>query len=63
MDGRVAELSGKLEASLQEAAQIAAELQGLEQKGVPHYSQIELAAHETGCRLGILIQGPELPGP
>ncbi len=58
MDGRVAELKEKLDQSLKVAAEAAAELQRLDgnQENVPHYSQIEHAAHQVGIDLSCRIQ-------
>ena len=58
MDGRVAELKEKLDRSLKVTAELAAELQGIDgsQQTVPHYSQIENAAHQVGVELSCRIQ-------
>lgn len=57
MDGRAAELKEKLDRLLKQTAAAAAELQMLEQgRGVPHYSQIEGAAHRVGRELSCRIQ-------
>lgn len=58
MDGRVAKLKEKLDESLKVAAEAAAELQRLDgnQQTVPHYSQIENAAHQVGIDLSCRIQ-------
>lgn len=58
MDGRVEGLQEKLQQLLKEAAEVSAELQKLDgsQAEVPHYSQIEDAAHETGKELSRMIQ-------
>lgn len=58
MDGRVGRLQVKLDQLLKEAAEVSAEIQKLDgtQAEVPHYSQIEHAAHETGKELSRRIQ-------
>jgi hypothetical protein len=58
MDGRVEELREKLRGLLKETAEVSAELQGIDgtQAEVPHYSQIEDVAHNTGRELSRLIQ-------
>jgi len=50
MEGREAAVAKKLEELLGEAAQAAVELSRLDGTvdGVPHYSQIELQAHNLG---------------
>lgn len=58
MEGRIEQLRGKLGGLLKDAAEISAELQKIDgtQAEVPHYSQIELAAHESGRRFSLAIQ-------
>ncbi len=58
MEGQTEQLRGKLEGLLKEAAEVSAKLQKIDgtQAEVPHYSQIETAAHETGRRLSREIQ-------
>jgi len=58
MDGRVEQLQKKLQQLLKEAAEVSAEIQRIDgtQAEVPHYSQIEEAAHETGKELSRMIQ-------
>jgi len=58
MEGRTEQLRGKLEVLLKEATEVSAELQKIDgsQAEVPHYSQIETAAHETGRKLSREIQ-------
>lgn len=57
MDGRAAELKKKMDRLLKETAEVAAQLQALEQgPGVPHYSQIEGEAHRVGRELSCRIQ-------
>jgi hypothetical protein len=49
MDARNARLQKKLDDLLLQAAQVAAELQALDQGNkTPHYDQIELPAHALG---------------
>ena len=58
MDGRVEQLRGKLGQLLKEAAEVSAEIQKIDgtQAQVPHYSEIENVAHETGKELSRMIQ-------
>lgn len=58
MDGQITKAEEILDKALKEATAAAVELQRLlpEHQGVPHYSVIEQAAHEVGCRLSRLIQ-------
>jgi DNA repair exonuclease SbcCD ATPase subunit len=58
MDGRVEQLRGKLDRLLKETAEVSAELQKIDgsQAEVPHYSEIENTAHETGQQLSRMIQ-------
>ncbi len=58
MDGRREQLQEKIERLLKETAEAAAELQKIDgtQPEVPHYSQIEKAAHATGQQLSRRIQ-------
>ena len=61
MDGRREELQRKFDESLKAAAAAAVELQRAmpEFKGTPHYSVIELAAHEAGVKLSRLVQSQQ----
>lgn len=58
MEGRVEQLQEKLDQLLKETAEVSAEIQRLDgsQPEVPHYSQIEGVAHQTGQQLSRLIQ-------
>ena len=57
MDARQAALEEKLAKILQEAAELGAQIQAIEQgPGTPHYDQIESHAHETGKRLSRMMQ-------
>lgn len=58
MDGRVEQLQEKKRQLLKALAEVSAEIQRLDgtQADVPHYSQIEDAAHETGKELSRMIQ-------
>ena len=57
MDAKQAQLETKLADLLQQTAQIASQLQAVEQgSGTPHFDQIEIPAHQTGQRLSQLIQ-------
>lgn len=58
MDGRVEQLHEKLGRLLKEAAEVSAEIQKLDgaQSEVPHYSEIENVAHQTGRQLSRMIQ-------
>ena len=58
MDGETVRLKKKLEDLLREAAEVAVELDGANGtiQGVPHYSVIEMRAHELGCQLSRQIQ-------
>jgi hypothetical protein len=57
MDAKSTLLNERLESLLQQAAAVAAELQGIEQgSGTPHYDEIELPAHDLGQRLSRIIQ-------
>ncbi|MBX3439026.1 MAG: hypothetical protein KF861_16165 [Planctomycetaceae bacterium] len=58
MDGRVEQLQEKLRQLLKETAEVSAEIQRIDgsQAEVPHYSQIEDAAHATGQELSRMIQ-------
>ena len=57
MDAKQAQLEKKLEDLLNEAADVSAQLQAIEQgPGVPHYDQIEGSAHALGQRLSRLAQ-------
>ena len=58
MEGRVEQLQEKLHQLLKETAEVSAEIQKLDgsQAEVPHYSQIENVAHETGRELSRRIQ-------
>ncbi len=58
MDGREAKLREELERLLNQAADVAAELHQSEagETGVPHFSQIESAAHQVGRDVSCRIQ-------
>ncbi len=58
MDGRLVKLQKKLRRLLEETAEVAAEIQRIDgsQPEVPHYSQIEDAAHEAGKELSRMVQ-------
>lgn len=57
MDAKQGRLQKKLDELLKEAAQVAGELQALEQgEQTPHFDQIELPAHALGQRFSRLIQ-------
>ena len=57
MDARQAELEEKLSGILKQAADVAAQIQAIEQgPGTPHYDQIEIPAHEVGQRLSRMVQ-------
>ncbi len=58
MEGRVARLREKLEQLLHQTAGVAAELQRAERgtTAIPHFSQIEAAAHQVGRRLSCRVQ-------
>jgi hypothetical protein len=57
MDAKQTQLKEKLEFHLKQATAIASELQAMEQgENVPHFDQIELAAHDTGKQLSRAIQ-------
>lgn len=58
MEGRREQLQERMRRLLKEAAEVAAELQRISgsQAAVPHYSEIEDAAHETGRELSRMIQ-------
>jgi len=57
MDAQQAELEGRLEELLKQASAVATELQSREQgSGVPHFDQIETAAHDVGQRVSRMIQ-------
>lgn len=58
MDGRIAALKEKLDRLLREAAEVSVSLDRANGTvvGVPHYSVIELQAHELGRRLSQEIQ-------
>lgn len=57
MDAKLSGLRKKLEDSLAHAAVLAAEIQDREQgSGIPHYSQIEQAAHQLGQQLSRQVQ-------
>ena len=62
MDGRINALEQKLERLLKEAAETSVELdrESGRIKGVPHYSVIELRAHELGQRLSREIQQQQM---
>ena len=57
MDAKQAALEEKLLEILRNAAEIGAQIQGLEQgPGTPHYDQIESHAHGIGQRLSQMVQ-------
>ena len=57
MEAKLTELKKKLADSLKRAAEIACQIQTLEQgSGIPHYDQIEIPAHEVGQQLSRLVQ-------
>ena len=57
MDAKRTRLEEKLEFHLQQAATLAAELQGVDQgKETPHFDQIELPAHAVGQQLSRMVQ-------
>jgi len=57
MDAKQAELEEKLVGILKQAANVACQIQAVEQgPGTPHYDEIELPAHEVGQRLSRLVQ-------
>lgn len=57
MDAKRALLEKKLAESLKQAADIACQIQTIEQgPGIPHYDQIEIPAHEVGQQLSRLVQ-------
>lgn len=62
MDGRRKQLQKKLDDLLKAAAEVSAELQKIDgtQPEVPHYSQIEKAAHATGRQLSRMVQQARL---
>ena len=63
MDAKLAELKKKLTDSLKRAAEIACQIQTLEQdSGIPHYDQIEIPAHEVGQQLSRLVQEQQAGG-
>jgi hypothetical protein len=57
MEAKQAQLEKKLADLLRQAADVASEIQAVEQ-GIrtPHYDQIELPAHEVGQQLSRMIQ-------
>lgn len=58
MDGKTTELKARLEKLLKEAAEVSVALDRADGtiQGVPHYSVIELRAHELGRQLSRRIQ-------
>ena len=57
MDAKQAALEKKLAKLLQQAAEVGAEIQRIEQgPGTPHYDQIESHAHGVGQQLSRLMQ-------
>lgn len=57
MDAKQAALEEKLAEILKQAADVASQLQAIEQgPGTPHYDQIEIPAHEVGQRLSRMVQ-------
>lgn len=64
MDRHVRELREKLDGLLREAAEVSVSLDRLDGtiQGVPHYSVIELRAHELGRQLSRSIQRRHMAG-
>jgi hypothetical protein len=58
MEGRVEDLRAKLEQLLNQAAGVAAELHSAEAggSGIPHFNEIEAAAHQVGRDVSCRIQ-------
>lgn len=57
MDARQPELEGKLGEILKQAADVASQIQAIEQgPGTPHYDHIEIPAHEVGQRPSRMVQ-------
>ena len=57
MDAKQVELEEKLAEILKQAADVASQIQAIEQgPGTPHYDQIEIPAHEVGQRLSQMVQ-------
>ena len=57
MDAKQTKLETRLEDLLRQASVVATELQSHEQGGgVPHFDQIETAAHEVGQRVSRMVQ-------
>lgn len=57
MDAKQAILEEKLTGILKQAADVASQLQAIEQgPGTPHYDRIEIPAHEIGQRLSRMVQ-------
>ena len=57
MDAKQAALEQELAKVLQRAAELGAQIQGIEQGiGTPHYDQIESHAHVVGQRLSQMVQ-------
>ena len=57
MDAKQTKLEKKLSEILKQAADVAAQIQAIEQgPGTPHYDQIEIPAHEVGQRLSRMVQ-------
>lgn len=57
MDAKQAILEERLAEILRQAADVASQIQALEQgPGTPHYDQIEMPAHKVGQRLSRMVQ-------
>jgi len=61
MDAKQTELEEKLAGILKQAADIACQIQAIEQSpAMPHYDQIEIPAHEVGQRLSRMVQASRI---
>ena len=61
MDAKVVDIKEKLEKSLKQTSDLAAQLLAAQQAGkVPHYDDIEIPAHDLGKRLSRAIQGERM---